>query len=129
MAVNLGFKGFTRGTYNFFKSDWKLLNDPTLLGAVAAGANKVRGIMVPVGSQEVYEGEYNGSGSGNKVKVPFLEMKYRMAGNESRRYKTWVTGSVGGVYTDDSDTMSVHHLSERVLCTVGANNFMIFEGN
>ena len=33
MAVNLGFKSFTRGGYTFHKHDWKRLNDPTLLGA------------------------------------------------------------------------------------------------
>lgn len=128
MAVNLGFKGFTRGTYNFFKTDWKLLNDPTLLGAVEAGAGKVRGILIPVGTKEVYEGAFNGNGNGDKITVPFLEQKYRAAGQENRKYKTWVTGSVGGVYTDDEDVMKVNHLSERMLNTVGANNFMLFEG-
>lgn len=128
MAVNLGFKGFTRGSYNFFKTDWKLLNDPTLLGAVAASAGKIRGVMIPVGTKEVYEGEYNGQGGGEKITVPFLQSKHRVAGAENRKYKTWVTGTVGGVYTDDEDVMKVHHLSERMLCTTGANNFMLFEG-
>jgi len=128
MAVNLGFKGFTRGSYNFFKTDWKLLNDPTLLGSVAAAAGKIRGALIPVGTKEVYEGEYNGNGGGEKITVPFLQSKYRVAGAENRKYKTWVTGTVGGVYTDDEDVMKVHHLSERMLCTTGANNFMLFEG-
>ena len=126
MAVNLGFLGFRRGTYNFFKTDWKLLNDPTLLGAVPAAADKIRGCLIPVGMQEVYEGQ---GMEGSKHRVPFLEMKYRVAGNENRKYKTWVTGSVGGVYTDDTDVMRINHLSERVLCTTSANNFMLFEGN
>ena len=129
MSVNLGFKGFTRGSYNIFKTDWKLLNDPTLLGSVAASAGKVRGTMIPVGSKEVYEGAFNGKGgSGDKITVPFLQCKYRVAGQENRKYKTWVTGTVGGVYTDDEDVMKVNHLSERMLCTTGANNFMQFEG-
>ena len=128
MAVNLGFKGFTRGSYNFFKTDWKLLNDPTLLGAVEAAAGKIRGVLIPVGTKEVYDGEYNGKGGGDKITVPFLQSKYRVAGAENRKYKTWVTGTVGGVYTDDEDVMKVHHLSERMLCTTGANNFMLFEG-
>ena len=114
---------------NFFKTDWKLLNDPTLLGAVEANAGKVRGVLIPVGMKEVYEGAYDGMGSGEKITVPFLQCKYRVAGAENRKYKTWLTGTVGGVYTNDNDSMEVHHLSERVLCTTGANNFMIFEGN
>lgn len=128
MSLNLGFKGFTRGTYNFFKTDWKLLNDPTLLGAVEASAGKVRGILIPVGTTEVYEGSYNGQGSGDKITVPFLQCKYRAAGAENRKYKTWVLGTVGGVHTNDNDKMEVHHLSERMLNVVGANNFMLFEG-
>ena len=31
MALNLGFTGFRRG-YDFYKSDWKYLNDPTMRG-------------------------------------------------------------------------------------------------
>lgn len=127
MAVNLGFKGFTRGTYNFFKSDWKLLNDPTLLGAVAADA-KVRGVLIPVGTKEVYEGEYNGMGAGNKITTPFLQCMYRASKADNRKYKTWLTGNIFGVHTDDDDVMRENHLSERMLNTVGANNFMIFEG-
>lgn len=124
-AIDLGFRSFKRGTYNFHKTDWKLLNDPTLLGAVAAGAGKVRGVLLPVGTKEVYDG-YGKDGA--KVKVPFLHVKYKQSPTESRKYKTWVTGTVGGVYTSDADKMEQHHLSERGLCTVGANNFMLFTG-
>ena len=127
MAVNLGFKGFTRGTYNIFKTDWKLLNDPTLLGAVADAA-KVRAVLIPTGTKEVYEGEYNGKGAGTKVTTPFLQMKYRASQSENRKYKTWLTGNIFGVHTDDQDVMRENHLSERMLCTTGANNFMLFEG-
>lgn len=127
MAVNLGFKGFTRGTYNFFKTDWKLLNDTQLLGAIDSKA-KTRGVLVPVGTKEVYEGSYNGNGAGNKVTTPFLQSMYRASKADNRKYKTWLTGSVFGVHTDDDDVMRENHLSERMLNTVGANNFMIFEG-
>jgi hypothetical protein len=126
MAVNLGFKGFTRGTYNFFKTDWKMLNDPTLLGAVEAAAGKVRGVMLPVGTKEVYEGAGT---DGEKIKVPFVHIKYKESPTESRKYKTWVTGSVGSATpTNDNDKMEIHHLSERGICTVGANNTFIFQG-
>ncbi len=128
MAVNLGFSSFRRGTYNFHKTDYKLLNDPTLIGAVAAAADKQRAVLIPVGTKEVYEGAYNGMGHATKNKVPYLLMKYKTAGGEDRKYKTWVTGSVGGIFTDDKDTMSVHHLSERLLATIGANNFLEVQG-
>ena len=37
MALNLGFTGFRRG-YDFYKSDWKYLNDPTMRGGLPTGA-------------------------------------------------------------------------------------------
>ena len=127
MSLNLGFQGFRRGTYNFFKTDWKLLNDVTLLGAIDPQA-KVRAMLIPVGTKEVYEGEYNGNGAGDKVTTPFLQCMYRASSVENRKYKTWITGNIFGVHTDDEDVMRENHLSERMLNTVGANNFMIFEG-
>lgn len=128
MAVNLGFKGFTRGTYNFFKSDWKLLNDPTLLGAIPTDV-KTRGILIPAGTTSVYKGEYNGRGAGNRITVPWLQCMYRASEVDNRKYKTWITGNIFGVHTDDEDVMRENHLSERMLNVVGANNFMLFEGN
>ena len=127
MSVNLGFKGFTRGTYNFFKTDWKMLNEPTLLGAVDA-ASRVNGVLIPVGTKEVYEGAYNGNGAGDKITTPFLQCMYRASKASNRKYQTWLTGNVFGVHTDDDDVMRENHLSERLLNTVGGNNFMIFEG-
>ena len=128
MSVNLGFTGFRRGSYSFHKTDWKLLNDPTLLGSVIAAAGSINGVLIPVGQKEVYDGAYNGMNHVEKNKVPYLHCKYKQAGMESRKYKTWVTGSVGGVFTDDKDTMSIHHLSERLINVVGANNFMEAQG-
>ena len=126
MAVNLGFQGFRRGTYDFYKSDWKVLNDPTLLGAVAAADGKVRGLLVPYGDQEVYDGT---SPMADRITKPYLSIKYRVKGAENRRHKTWITGSVGtNAPTDGNDHMRVHHLADRGVCTVGANNYMIFEG-
>ena len=34
MALNLGFSGFRRG-YDFYKTDWKYLNDPTFRGGLS----------------------------------------------------------------------------------------------
>ena len=127
MAVNLGFKGFTRGTYNFHKTDYKLLNEVTLLGGEPV-ESKVRGLLIPVGTKEVYEGQYNGNGAGEKITTPFLQCMYRANSMVNRKYENWVTGSVFGVKTDDEDVMREHQRSERMLNTVGANNFMLFEG-
>ena len=119
MALNLGFTGFRRG-YDFYKSDWKYLNDPTMRGGLNAG--KIYGLMVPAGSTTVYDQIL-----GKNAKRPFLHVRYRASETEDRRYKTWITGSAGGARTSSLDAMEVHFLSERAVCTLGANNFFLIE--
>jgi hypothetical protein len=121
MALNLGFSGFKRG-YEFYKTDWKYLNDPTLRGGLSAAAGRVNGVLIPAGSTNVYD-----QIMGKNVRRPFLHVRYRASETENRRYKTWITGSAGGAQTSDLDAMEVHYLSERALCTLGANNFFIFK--
>ena len=120
MALNLGFTGFRRGSYDFYKTDWKYLNDASLRGGIVGGI--VNGVMVPAGSMSVYDQVI-----GKNLKRPFLHVRYRQSETENRRYKTWMTGSAGGAQTSSLDAMEVHFLSERALCTLGANNFFIFE--
>jgi len=119
MALNLGFKGFRRG-YDFYKTDWKYLNDPTMRGGLYGG--KINGLLVPAGSTTVYDQIL-----GKNAKRPFLHVRYRASETEDRRYKTWMTGSAGGAATSSLDAMEVHFLSERAVCTLGANNFVLFE--
>ena len=119
MALNLGFTGFKRG-YDFYKSDWKYLNDISLRGGLVGGA--VNGVMVPAGSTTVYDQIL-----GKNAKRPFLHVRYRASETEDRRYKTWLTGSAGGASTSGLDAMEVNFLSERALCTLGANNFVVFK--
>lgn len=120
MALNLGFTGFRRGSYDFYKTDWKYLNDATLRGGIVGGV--VNGVMVPAGTMSVYDQVI-----GKNLKRPFLHVRYRQSETEDRRYKTWMTGSAGGAQNSSLDAMEVHFLSERALCTLGANNFFIFE--
>ena len=119
MALNLGFTGFRRG-YDFYKSDWKYLNDPTMRGDVVGGA--INGLLVPAGSTTVYDQIL-----GKNAKRPFLHVRYRASETEDRRYKTWITGSAGGARTSDLHAMEVNFLSERAVCTLGANNFFLFQ--
>ena len=126
MALNLGFTGFRRG-YDFYKSDWKYLNDPTMRGGlsnnpVIAGSGAITGLLVPAGSTSVYDQVL-----GKNAKRPFLHVRYRASETEDRRYKTWITGSAGGAATTDIDEMRVNFLSERCVCVMGANNFVLFE--
>ena len=124
MALNLGFTGFRRG-YDFYKSDWKYLNDPTMRGGLsttaATATGTITGLLVPAGSTSVYD-----QIMGKNAKRPFLHVRYRASEAEDRRYKTWITGSAGGAATSDLDAMEVNFLSERAVCTLGANNFVLF---
>ena len=119
MALNLGFSGFRRGSYDFYKTDWKYLNDASTRGEITSD---VTGILVPAGTSSVYDQIL-----GKNAKRPFLHVRYRASETEDRRYKTWITGSAGGAATSDIDNMQVNFLSERAVCTLGANNFFLFQ--
>ena len=78
--------------------------------------------MVPAGTTTVYDQML-----GSNIRRPFLHVRYRASQTDDRRYKNWITGSVGGAYTSALDAMEVHFLSERCLVTQAANNFVIFK--
>lgn len=118
MALNLGFSGFRRGSYDFYKTDWKYLNDSTTRGLVG----DVEGVIVPAGTSTVYDQQL-----GKNISRPFLHIRYRASEADDRKMKSWITGSVGGNYTSDEDAMNVHFLSERCLCVQGANNFVLLK--
>ena len=119
MALNLGFSGFRRGSYDFYKTDWKYLNDASTRGGVADAG--IEGVLVPAGTSTVYDQIL-----GTNIRRPFLHVRYRASQADDRRMKTWITGSVGGAATSDLDAMEVHFLSERCLVTQAANNFVLF---
>jgi hypothetical protein len=118
IALNLGFSGFRRGSYDFYKSDWKYLNDSTTRGL----NDIVQGVFIPAGTSSVYDELL-----GKNVTRPFLHVRYRATGTEDRRLKSWVTGSVGGNFTSAEDQMKVHFLSERALVCQAANNFVLLK--
>ncbi len=123
MALNLGFSGFRRGSYDFYKSDFRYLNDKATRGEInrVAGSAAIRGVIIPAGTSSVYD-----QSLGKNLKRPFLHVRYRASQTDDRRMKTWVTGSVGAA-TSALDAMQLHFLSERCLVTQGANNFMLMK--
>ena len=124
MALNLGFTGFRRGSYDFYKTDWKYLNDASTRGATSGTGevgSGIDGVLVPAGTSTVYDQIL-----GTNIRRPFLHVRYRASQADDRRMKSWLTGSVGGAYTSDLDAMEVHFLSERCLVVQAANNFVLF---
>jgi len=122
MALNLGFSGFRRGSYDFYKTDWKYLNDASTRGAIV-GVNSIEGVLVPAGTSTVYDQIL-----GTNIRRPFLHVRYRASQADDRRMKSWITGSAGGAFTSTLDAMQVNFLSERCLVTQAANNFVLFKG-
>jgi len=128
MALNLGFSGFRRGSYDFYKTDWKYLNDASTRGGIedglippGYGVSAIDGVLIPAGTSTVYDQIL-----GTNIRRPFLHVRYRASQTDDRRMKSWLTGSVGGAFTSDLDAMEVNFLSERCLCVQGANNFVLF---
>ena len=119
LAVQLGFKSFTRGGYTFHKHDWKLLNDPTLLGA----SNEYQGAMVPMTTVADPR-------TGNKA--PALEMNYKATNGYSREMEHWVTGGhvMGHANNGDAgkDVATFHYRSEVNLITRAANQHVAIKG-
>jgi len=122
MALNFGFSGFRRGSYDFYKTDWKYLNDASTRGAMD-GVSSIEGVLIPAGTSTVYDQIL-----GTNIRRPFLHVRYRASQADDRRMKSWLTGSVGGAFTSTLDAMEVNFLSERCLVTQGANNFVLFKG-
>ena len=120
MALNLGFSGFRRGSYDFYKTSWKYLNDASTRGAVAV--SNIEGVLIPAGTSTVYDQIL-----GTNIRRPFLHVRYRASQGDDRRYKNWITGTAGGAYTSEIDSMIVNWLSERCLVTQAANNFVLFQ--
>jgi hypothetical protein len=121
MAVQLGFKSFTRGGYTFHKHDWRLLNDPMMLGS--ATTNFIQGAMVPLRTV---------SDARSGASVPALSMHYKEANGYSREMEHWVSG--GGVlgHTNNGDTGTdqavFHYRSEIALCVRAANQHVLIKG-
>jgi len=123
MALNLGFSGFRRGSYDFYKTSWKYLNDASTRGGSSNFVNgdNIDGVLVPAGTSTVYDQLL-----GTNIRRPFLHVRYRASQADDRRMKSWLTGSVGGASTSTLDAMEVNFLSERCLCVQARNNFVLF---
>jgi len=97
MALNFGFSGFRRGSYDFYKTDWKYLNDASTRGLT----EDIDGVLIPAGTTTVYD-----QMMGSNIRRPFLHVRYRASEADDRRYKSWVV---------------------RCLVTQAANNFVLFK--
>tara|TARA_Y100000592_G_scaffold100235_1_gene179317 strand:- start:435 stop:1877 length:1443 start_codon:yes stop_codon:yes gene_type:complete len=121
MALNLGFKSYSRGGYTFHKNSFKLLNDPTLLGNTDVANRLCAGVMIPLANVvDPRSGE----------RAPALELNYKAAGGYSREMEHWVTGGgVLGFTNDTKDVAKFHYRSECCLVTRAANQHVLIQGS
>ena len=110
-ALNLGFRSFSRGGYTFHKHDWKLLNDPTLLGE-----GEYMGVCVPMAKvADARTGD----------KAPALEMNHKASNGYSREMEHWMVGSILGASNATKDNVEFHYRSECNLITRAANRHLL----
>ena len=120
VGIKLGFKDFNYGNYNFYKSNWRFLDNPTTEGS-AVGATKTHGIFIPAASKKVYDVM-----EGKSATVPMLHVRYRASQSVNRKYemamRSWDEG------TSKADVKETEFLTERCLQATGRNNFLILQG-
>ena len=109
--VKLGFSSFMRGSYTFHKHSWKLLNDPTLLGA-----SNFQGVMIPL---------TNVADPRTGEKSPALELNYKATNGYNREMEHWMTGSILGVTNTNTDALQFNYRSEFALVTRAANQHVL----
>lgn len=109
--VKLGFSSFMRGSYTFHKHSWKLLNDPTLLGA-----SNFQGVLIPL---------TNVADPRTGEKSPALELNYKSTNGYNREMEHWMTGSILGVTNSNTDALQFNYRSEFALVTRAANQHVL----
>lgn len=107
----LGFEGFTlSGGWEFVKKHWDILDDTTYFGAFGANSNVVKGMLIPEGQVETFDG-----GS-----MPYLQFKYRDGMDK-------VVGKEGAlVGIGHGDYLSVSYTTEATLVGANSKDFCLF---
>lgn len=130
-VIKFGFEGFRMGGYEFYKSTWKLLKDPTVLNPDNfAPENQIHGVMIPLGNAVINTG-YNGdlSGETRSINAPYITMLYKSMPGYNRKWVTHFHGSqMVPDSTDTTDVFGINWLTEWGLRCVGLKKWAIFEG-
>lgn len=120
MALELSFKGFGLGGYDFAYNSLRYLNEPTAQGSLV-GVNKVNGFMFPSASQSVTDPM-----SGTTSVRPMLHVRNRAYGDMNRDYEVSVFDWAKS--TSDTDTVRIEYQSEEAVVLIGKNNTVLFKG-
>ncbi len=130
-VLNLGFKGYKRGTYEFHYMGWGIFQEQTAHNPLNfAAADRIHGILGPIGQTKVNmeRGFDQKEGSHN---VGYLTQLYKgkRDGGYSRKMETFFNGaSMTPIANGTGDYHETHWTTERALMAAAMNKWMIFEG-
>lgn len=116
LALYLDFHSFVRGGITYHLTPWKLLDDPTLLGASNFLDTNIACMFVPAGQKMVQE-------DGKSVSRSYLNIRYRAAGGVNRKMRTKVFGIFGS--ENLKDRTEIEYISEQTNQVVGANEWLL----
>lgn len=129
--IKFGFDAFKMGGYEFYKTTWKMLKDPTALNPMNfAPSKQVHGIMIPMGNTVIQTG-YNGDLSGEtwSQNAPYITKLYKEMPGYSRELVTHFHGSqMVPDSTDTTDVFGINWLSEWGIRAIGMKKWLILEG-
>jgi len=119
-ALDLSFKGYSLGGYEFHYSPLQYLKEATAQGAIT-GISKVNGFLIPGGSQSVTDPM-----EGTTSVKPNIHVRNRAYGSLNRDYEMVVRDWAQG--TSLTDTVTTEWSSEQAVVVIGRNNCILFRG-
>jgi hypothetical protein len=120
MALDLSFKGYSIGGYEFNYSALQYLKEATGQGAMN-GITKINGFLLPSASQSVVDPMM-----GTTSVKPMIHVRNRAYGAMNRDYEVVVRDWKEG--TALTDTITTEFQSEQALVVIGRNNTVLFRG-
>lgn len=120
MALELSFKGYNLGGYEFQYSALRYLNEPTAQGSMV-GPSKVNAFLIPSASQSVTDPMM-----GTTSVKPMIHVRNRAYGKMNRDYEVQVFDWASG--TSNTDTIRTEFQSEQATVLIGRANTIIFKG-
>jgi hypothetical protein len=120
MALDLSFKGYNLGGYEFHYSALQYLKEATAQGAMA-GVTKVNGFLCPSASQSVTDPM-----QGTTSIKPMIHVRNRAYGAMDRDYELSVFDWSKG--TSNTDTIRTEFQSEQATVLIGRANTILFKG-
>jgi hypothetical protein len=128
--LNLGFEGFTKGTYKYSYKTWKILKDAETFNPNNFGTDKINGIMMPIGMIGIPNGDNEAISGKTGTPIPYLTMLYKEGDGYSRKMETSYEGTgLPNVNTGNApDYHKVNWRTERGLRAVGMLKWLMFKG-